>query len=180
MTAPDVPAPVVGDPTGRPRRRLLALLPAGSLVLSLLLAGGVHGFGRLARDCARTTVEIWPVVLQNGLLNALLMTGLFTAGLSTLVFGGALLVTTGATIGGVLGAYGHQGAALLAPHGLLELGSWVLATSIGLHPLTRRLAGSDLPPAALARRAGSVFLLVLLAAPLERVWTSYYGNAIYC
>jgi len=105
-------------------------------------------------------------------------------GLATVLLGGYLLLTTGASVGAIVGAFGGQGALLLVPHGALEVASWTAAAAVGLLPLTNRLGGTPNPRPVLCRRtaamAATSIVLVILAAAIETGWTQFYGPHLSC
>jgi uncharacterized membrane protein SpoIIM required for sporulation len=169
------------------RRRLVRpeWLLATGFVLTLVVLGAAMAHHDDVCDSARHAVSFLPVASQNLLLTLVLMTGVFTMGLSTLLIGAVILGITGASVGAIVGSFGWQGVLLVAPHGVFELAAWVVGASVGLLPLTRRLPSSTpLPSTGLQRqillRVALAVALVLLAALVEMIWTNFYGPRAEC
>lgn len=150
-------------------------------VLLVFAPGFVFGFNRGLPSCTITTVEVLHVVPQNLGLAVLLASGYFCLGMSTGVVGLFTLSATGASVGSIVAGLGWPGVALLLPHGIFEFAAALLATDIGLRPLTAR-ARRGSPPSGrdAARDLLVVVALVVVAGVVETAWTSFYGPNSGC
>ena len=160
------------------------------VMVGLISVGVLYGMKHPIHGCDKTTVPIFSTALHNFLLDALLMSGVFTMGIGSIVACVIVLSLTGAEMGAVVSALGGRGVMLLLPHGLFEITSWYLSIVIGLSPLTHplqvRFQFTDSEPEQSSRfgwlrlRIGAVILLVSIGAVVEHYWTKGYGGSLVC
>ncbi len=160
-------------------------------IVSAALGVGVwRGLATPLAQCTAGVVAPSRVFFVNFALCLLLLSGVLNFGASTLVAALYVLVPTGSGVGAIVGGLGWDGAALLIPHGIIEIAAWVVATAVGLHQpanCARRVMHSAVQGSARAPIlvvAGKAILLiaVLLASAslLEWKWTGWYGHQIGC
>ncbi len=152
---------------------------SGWLVVALVLAAGEAATGPVGHVDLPPSVSLFlKIVVRNMTVYALLLTGVITWGvtsLSTLVFNGFVL-------GGLMATSLRGGmpmgtlAALLLPHGIIELGAFVTAGAIGLRGWSigrraMRTGRFDVDLTALRYPVGMALAAILLAAAIESTVT---------
>ena len=151
-------------------------------VLVVTVVGAALGLRYAGHRCVLLPTSFVHIAFTNLALCLVIAAGILSRGIITLLVGIPVFLLTGATIGSAFAMLGLRAILLIAPHGLLEVYGWLLATDIGFGNV-RTKPGQWLEPESRARLIRSVCWMtatILTAAAVETLWTNWYRVNVGC